>query len=273
MVRSFFLVSIAPALRTCERGWGSRWRLSCRPRRRASPRARRRRRAAPWCSRSSAWRTRSAPALARTTLPLRSTMIAVGERAHHFEVVADEQISELVAALQVAQEVDDLRLHRHVERASRLVEDQEFRLEHHRAGDGDALALAAREFVRIAVLRRRDRARPPAAPARRARAARRGSVSGFWMSRPSSMICADRKARARASRKGPGTRSACRAAAAACASSRSRRCGCRDRRSGPSLDTSLSSASPSVVLPEPDSPTTPSVWPSLHRKIDRRPPP
>ena len=89
--------------------------------------------------------------------------------------MADEQISELVAALQLAQEIDDLRLHRHVERRGRLIENQEFRLEHERPGDGDALALAARELVRVAVAgspgsspTSRQRAR------RRARRARRG---------------------------------------------------------------------------------------------------
>jgi hypothetical protein len=56
-----------------------------------------------------------------------------------------------VALLQVAQQVDDLRLHRHVERAGRLVEHDEPRLQHQRPGDGDALALAAGELVRIAV--------------------------------------------------------------------------------------------------------------------------
>ena len=37
----------------------------------------------------------------------------------------------------------------------RLVEHDELRLQDHRAGDGDALALAAGEFVRVAVARRR----------------------------------------------------------------------------------------------------------------------
>ena len=77
----------------------------------------------------------------------------VRQRAHHLQIVADEQVGEVVPLLQVAQQVDDLRLHRHVERAGRLVEQHELRLQHHGAGDGDALALAAGELVRIAVLR------------------------------------------------------------------------------------------------------------------------
>src|SRR5262245_56907534 len=69
--------------------------------------------------------------------------------------MTDEKVGELVALLQVAQEIDDLRLHRHIKRRCRLVEDEKFRLEYKRPGDGDALALATRKLVRIAVLRGR----------------------------------------------------------------------------------------------------------------------
>ena len=53
--------------------------------------------------------------------------------------------------LQAAQQLDDLLLHRAVERRGRLVEHDDLRLQDHGAGDGDALPLAAGEFVRIAV--------------------------------------------------------------------------------------------------------------------------
>ncbi len=56
-----------------------------------------------------------------------------------------------MAPLQVAQQVDDLRLHRHVEGRGRLVQHHEARLQHHGAGDGDALALAAGELVGIPI--------------------------------------------------------------------------------------------------------------------------
>jgi hypothetical protein len=55
--------------------------------------------------------------------------------------------------LQVAQQVDDLRLYRHVERAGWLVQHHEFRLQHHGAGNRDALALAAGKLVRIPIQR------------------------------------------------------------------------------------------------------------------------
>ena len=65
--------------------------------------------------------------------------------------MADEDVGEVELVLQVGEEVEDLRLHREVEGGDRLVEHQQGRVEHQRAGDGDALALAAREHVRVAV--------------------------------------------------------------------------------------------------------------------------
>ena len=55
------------------------------------------------------------------------------------------------SALQVLEQVDDLRLDRDVERRHRLVADDEVWLGGERAGDADALALAAGEFVRPAM--------------------------------------------------------------------------------------------------------------------------
>ena len=57
-----------------------------------------------------------------------------------------------MALLQVAQQVHDLGLHGTIERRRRFVQNHETRLQHHGAGDGDPLALTARELVRIAVL-------------------------------------------------------------------------------------------------------------------------
>ena len=71
------------------------------------------------------------------------------QRADHAEIVADEEICQAIALLQRAQEIDDLRLHRHVERRGRLVEHEKARLQHEGAGNRDALALAAGEFVRV----------------------------------------------------------------------------------------------------------------------------
>ena len=53
--------------------------------------------------------------------------------------------------LQVGDEVQDLRLNRDVESGGRLVEDNDARFRCERAGDRDALPLAAAEGVRIAL--------------------------------------------------------------------------------------------------------------------------
>ncbi len=76
---------------------------------------------------------------------------AVGDVAHHREIVGDEQVAELEPRLQVLEQIHDLPLDRDVERRHRLVADDEARLERKRARDADALALAARELVRIAI--------------------------------------------------------------------------------------------------------------------------
>src|SRR4029078_5834917 len=75
----------------------------------------------------------------------------IGERAHDLEIVTDEEVGEFVLLLQLAQEIHYLRLHLDVEGRGRLVKDEEFWLEHQRAGNRDALALPAGEFVGIAV--------------------------------------------------------------------------------------------------------------------------
>ena len=90
-------------------------------------------------------------------------------------------------ALQVEQQVQHLRLHGDVERRDRLVGDDELRLEGERAGDADALALAAGEFVRIAVHRVRRQA--DALPAARATArGRSAAVPMPWMTSASPMM-------------------------------------------------------------------------------------
>ena len=65
------------------------------------------------------------------------------------EVVRDEEIGQAELRLQIHEQVDDLRLHRHVERRDRLVADDHLGLDGERARDPEALALSAGEFVRI----------------------------------------------------------------------------------------------------------------------------
>ena len=68
---------------------------------------------------------------------------------HDGEIVRDEEVREPHAPLQIAHQVQYLRLHRDVQRRSRLVAHQEARLGGERARDRDALPLSPGELVRI----------------------------------------------------------------------------------------------------------------------------
>lgn len=67
------------------------------------------------------------------------------------EIMADEQIGQAKLLLQVAQQVDDLCLHRNVERRDGLIADDQAGQQNERAGNTDALALGARKGVLIAL--------------------------------------------------------------------------------------------------------------------------
>ncbi len=90
-------------------------------------------------------------------------------------------------AAQVVEQVEDGRLHRHVERRHRLVGDQQLRLERERAGDRHALALAAREVARV-------RSRAPGPGGRPGRAAPgsgrrcRSAATILWTRRSSESV-------------------------------------------------------------------------------------
>ena len=75
----------------------------------------------------------------------------VGDVVDDREVVRDEQVGEPELGLQVLQQVQDLRLDRHVEGGDGLVAKHEVRLQRERPRDADALPLPAGEAVRIAV--------------------------------------------------------------------------------------------------------------------------
>ena len=78
------------------------------------------------------------------------------------------------SALQLGEQLQDLRLHGDVERRRRLVGDQQVRLVGERHGDHHALALPARQLVRIGAepLLRRRGCRPASQQFERARARR-----------------------------------------------------------------------------------------------------
>ena len=67
------------------------------------------------------------------------------------EVVRDEKVGEAEFLLQVAEEIDDLRLNRDIERRDGFVGDNHFGLERKGAGNAKALPLTAGERVRVAI--------------------------------------------------------------------------------------------------------------------------
>ena len=84
-------------------------------------------------------------------LALRHDADPVGDLADDAEVVGDEQHRHAEARLHFGEELQDLRLDRDVERRRRLVGDEQVGLVRERHRDHDALALPARELVRIGV--------------------------------------------------------------------------------------------------------------------------
>ena len=161
------------------------------------------------------------------------------------------------------------RLHREVERRGRLVEQDEFGLQRDGAGDGDALALAAGEFVREARTGCcRVEAGVDAAPSR-TRSQRASPVAAdavddqpflddlpdrhARVERGERVLEDDLHARAEAAASRPSTWSSSRLPVEVDLAAVRVRCSRR-------------SAWPKVVLPEPDSPTMPSVSCALQRR-------
>ena len=75
----------------------------------------------------------------------------VARLGHHRQVVRDEDEREVELPTQTGDEVEDLRLHHHVEGRGRLVADHELRVAGQGHGDHGALAHAARELVWVVV--------------------------------------------------------------------------------------------------------------------------
>src|SRR5438132_5871233 len=67
------------------------------------------------------------------------------------EVVGDKEIRKAMALLEVLKQIDNLRLHRNVEGANRLVANNELWANTKGAGDADPLALAAAELMRVSL--------------------------------------------------------------------------------------------------------------------------
>ena len=74
---------------------------------------------------------------------------AVADVFHDPQVVRDEEVGQLELALEVLEQVDDLRLNRHVQGRNGLVGDDEVRVDRERPRETDSLPLAARKLMRI----------------------------------------------------------------------------------------------------------------------------
>ena len=141
--------------------------------------------------------------------PSPSRMIAT--RSHRCATTARSWLTKIVVSAALAaharEEVEDLGLHRDVERRGRLVEQQSARRQDQRARDRHALALAAGELMRIAEAMARIEAdvgeRRRGSP-RRGRRRRGSRAARAGRDRPSGADAA--------SRRGPGTLSAAAAA-------------------------------------------------------------
>jgi hypothetical protein len=75
----------------------------------------------------------------------------VGDVGDHAEVVGDHEQRSMRLLLQLEQQVEDLGLHRGVQRGGGLVGDDHLRRQGHRHGDHGSLAHAAGELVRVVV--------------------------------------------------------------------------------------------------------------------------
>ena len=106
---------------------------------------------------------RRRPSRARRRGPAYITHDLVAGLGDDAEVVRDEQDRHAELALQLREQLEDLRLDRDVERGGRLVGDQQLGLARQRHRDHHALPHAARQLVRIlvdALLGRRDADEP-----------------------------------------------------------------------------------------------------------------
>ncbi len=167
---------------------GTRPGISCSRPSRAAPGAGSRR-AGRSCTGAAGARTARATGASSALRPAYMTSDAVGDVGDDAEVVRDQHDRGAEPLADVAHQVEDAGLDRHVERGRRLVGDQHLRVAGERHRDHHPLPHPAGELVRVlvdAALGRGDagrgRAARPRAPARRARESPRWrrSTSPIW---------------------------------------------------------------------------------------------
>jgi len=68
----------------------------------------------------------------------------VAHVSHDRQIVRDEEIGQPQCRLKIDEKIENLRLHRNVQRANRLVAHEQPRFAGQRAGDADPLSLTTR---------------------------------------------------------------------------------------------------------------------------------
>ena len=165
------------------------------------------------------------------------------------------------------EQVDDLRLDRDVERRDGLVGDDQLRVQGERAGDADPLALAAGELVRVAVQVGRARGRRPRAAPAPAAASSREPVA-VDPERVADDL-ADPLARVERGVRVLEDHLHLAPERAQLPPRERRDVGAVEESRVPLVGScSRTSSRPSVDLPQPDSPTMPSVSPRSHLERD-----
>ena len=163
-----------------------------------------------------------------------------------------------VRVVDLAQPAAQLAAHLRVERAERLVEQQHLRLDRQRAGQRDALALAAGELARDSASPARRAARGRAVPSARRRISRLGGPRRARAAPSGRSRCSRRPSCAGTARSaGRRSRHCAPARSSARRPRRRNRCAPLVGRSSPAIRRS------SVVLPEPEGPSSAISSPDL----------
>ena len=76
---------------------------------------------------------------------------SIGHGTHHFQVMADEQVGQPIAGLQVPEQIDQLHLHRSIQCTGWLIQQNHLGLEDQRTRHRNTLTLPPGEFVRKTV--------------------------------------------------------------------------------------------------------------------------
>ena len=74
----------------------------------------------------------------------------IADMLHQTETVRNEEVGQVMVALQFSEQIHDLRLNRNIQCRGRFVQDEQFGIECQRPRQGHALRLPATELMREA---------------------------------------------------------------------------------------------------------------------------